>query len=105
VENNQQYREQVRAAVEKLHDCRAHYLRTEPIKEVFQGKKVWEGDVEVFSLARHPKAKHAFAWMHLDGPADSLDRFVAVLEVPPIDSAQKAVQAAIVAELRRNRGN
>ena len=59
----------------------------------------------MFDLTGHPKAKRAYAWMHLDGPADSLDRYVAVLEIPPVVSAQTAVKAAIVAEIKRSKAN
>jgi hypothetical protein len=100
-----EYIEDMRRAVEHLHGCKAVYVRTEPITEIFRGETVWEGDVEIFDLTGHPKSKRAYAWRHKDGPADSLDRYVAVLEYPPIDSAQKAVQAAIVAEIKRNKGN
>jgi hypothetical protein len=31
----------------------------------------------------------------LDGAKDERERFVAVLEIPPVDSAQKAVQVQI----------
>jgi hypothetical protein len=61
--------------------------------------------VEVFGLVGHPKAKRAYAWMHFDGPADSLDRYVAVLEIHPVDSAQTAVKVAIVTELKRAKAN
>jgi hypothetical protein len=102
---NKEYREQVRQAVEKLHNCRATHLCTEPVKEVFQGKTLWDGEVEIYGLIGHPKAATAYAWMHLDGPADSLDRYVAVLGIPPVDSAQNAVKAAIVAEIKRVKAN
>lgn len=65
---------------------------------MFQGKTVWQGDVEVFDLKQHPKAKRAYAWGHLDGAKDEETRFVAVLELPPINSPETAVRAAIVAD-------
>jgi hypothetical protein len=71
-----------------------------PVHEVFQGKTVWRGEVEVFDLHQHPTAKHCYAWSHREGPDDQGERFVAVLEIPPVDSAQKAVRAAIVQQAK-----
>jgi hypothetical protein len=30
--------------------------------EKFQGKVIWDGNVEVFELSEHPKAKRVYAW-------------------------------------------
>ncbi|HZV36848.1 MAG TPA: hypothetical protein VFB72_19890 [Verrucomicrobiae bacterium] len=103
--SNPEYIEHVRKAVEHLHGCKAAYSRTEPVHETFRGQTVWQGEVEVFDLTGHPKAERAYAWAHKDGPADSQDRFVAVLEIPPVESAVTAVRAAIVAETRRTKAN
>lgn len=96
--NKKGYLADVRKAVEHLHQCGAQWLRTVPVHEVFRGKTVWQGDVEVFALTGHPKAKLAYAWAHLDGPNDEKTRFVAVLEIPPVDSALTAVRASIMAD-------
>jgi len=87
-------------AVSHLHNCGATWHETVPVHEIFQGKTVWQGDVEVFDLTGHPKAKRAYAWSHLDGAQDERERFVAVLEIPPVDSAQKAVQVQIVKDTK-----
>jgi len=71
-----------------LHNCGAIHRQTVPVHEMFKGQTVWKGDVEVFDLKGHPKAKRAYAWSHLDGNQDERERFVAVLEIPPVDSAQ-----------------
>lgn len=98
--NKQDYISQVNVAVSQLHNCGATWRETVPVHEVFEGKTVWQGDVEVFDLYGHPKAKRAYAWSHLDGPKDERTRFVAVLEIPPVDSAQKAVQVQIVKDVK-----
>jgi hypothetical protein len=72
-----------------------------PVHEVFRGQTAWKGDVEVFDLNGHPKAKRAYAWSHQEGPNDEGERFVAVLEIPPVKDAQTAVQVAIVAEAKK----
>jgi hypothetical protein len=100
VENKQDYLHKLQVAVEHLHDCGATWLKTVPVCEEFRGEVVWAGDVEVFDLHGHDKAQRCYAWAHLDGPNDELARFVAVLEIPPVDSAQKAVQVQIVKDFK-----
>lgn len=101
--NKQDYIAQVQVAVSQLHNCGAVWRETVPVHEVFRGQTVWEGDVEVFDLQNHPKAKRAYAWSHLDGKQDERTRFVAVLEIPPVDSAKKAVQVQIVKDLKKGK--
>ena len=100
VANKQDYIAKLQVAVSQLHNCGAIHRETVPVHEVFRGETVWKGDVEVYDLTGHPKAKRAYAWSHLDGKNDDRERFVAVLEIPPVDSAQKAVQVQIVKDAR-----
>lgn len=100
MENKQDYLARVQVAVQQLHNCGATYVKTVPVLEIFRGEIVWQGDVEVFDLTGHPKAKRCYAWSHLDGKQDERARFVAVLEIPPVDSAQKAVQVQIVKDVK-----
>ncbi len=96
MESKQDYIARLQTAVQHLHNCGAVYRETMQVHEVFNGQTVWQGDVEVFDLHGHPKAKRAYAWAHIDGPKDERERFVAVLEIPPVDSAKRAVQVQIV---------
>jgi hypothetical protein len=57
------------------------------------GKTIWKGDVEVFELNGHPKAKICYAWWLDNWNPDR--RFVAILEKQPVSSAEMAVKAAI----------
>lgn len=84
------YLERLAHAIRELHGCEATHLRTVPVSEVFKGREIWRGDVEVFALAGHAKAKHAYAWGY------ALE-VVAVLEIPPVDSPETAVKIAIAA--------
>lgn len=95
------YIESLIDAIHRLHGCKASYLETIPVTEVFQGKIVWQGDVEVFQIRGHPTAKRCYAWAHDNDKAGK--RYVAVLKIPPVDSAENAVKAAIVAELKSKR--
>jgi hypothetical protein len=105
VANKQDYLAQVQVAVSQLHNCGATHVKTVPVHEVFRGETVWQGDVEVFDLQGHPKAKRCYAWSHLDGPHDERTRFVAVLEIPPVESAETAVRVQIVKDFKKNQKN
>jgi hypothetical protein len=98
VANKKDYISALKAAIWRTHHCAATYRETVPVHETFQGKTVWKGDVEVFDLTDHPKAKRAYAWAHLDGDKDDKTRFWAVIELPPVKDAKTAVQAAIMAD-------
>jgi hypothetical protein len=65
---------------------------------VFKGETVWTGIVEVFEV-HHPKAKYAYAWSYKDDNEKS--HYVAVLGVPPVNSAEDAVRAYIVAQAEK----
>lgn len=98
--NKSDYISRVQVAVSQLHDCGATWRETVPVHEVFNGKTVWQGDVEVFDLHGHAKAKHAYAWSHREGKNDEGERFVAVLEIPPVESAVTAVRVQIVKDIK-----
>jgi hypothetical protein len=98
--NKSDYISRVQVAVSQLHDCGATWRETAPVHEIFQGKTVWQGDVEVFDLHDHPKAKRAYAWSHREGKNDEGERFVAVLEIPPVESAVTAVRVQIVKDIK-----
>lgn len=89
-------------AIRKLHGVESTHVETVPVKEVFQGKTVWEGVVEVFELIEHPRAPKAYAWEHETDDPEHPKRQVAVLHIHPITSARDAVRAAIIQEFRDN---
>lgn len=103
MENKQDYIARLQVAVEQLHGCGAIYRETVPVHEVFQGQTVWQGEVEVFDLRGHPKAKRAYGWSHREGKDDQGERFVAVLEIPPVVSAITAVRASIIADKKKRK--
>lgn len=82
-------------AIFDLHNCKATWIESVLVKEVFEGETVWEGVVQVFDLQDHPTAKWCYAWSHkLEGSKKR--RFFAVLHQGVVDSPEKAVRAAIV---------
>lgn len=90
---------ELKRAVESQHGGKARLLQAVPVKETFEGAKVWEGVVHIFDLTGNPKATRAYAW---SSPIEGSDkrRFFAVLHVGAINSPVAAVRAAIVAERR-----
>lgn len=97
------YQTRLQLAVEHLHRCRAEHSSTVAVHEVFRGQTVWKGHVEVYDITGHPKAKRCYAWSHADGKDDSDERFVAVLEIPPVESAVTAVRVQIVADSKKGK--
>ncbi len=97
------YIAELQAAILNLHGCESQYLETVPVIEEFQGETIWQGEIEVFELRGHPKAKRCYAWGHATGESDQGRRYVAVLELPPVNSAQTAVRAGIMQEIKSAR--
>lgn len=85
--------EDLRTAIETMHSCKATHQRSVLVVDVFASKTVWEGVVESFALTGHARAKRCYAWSYQD---NGETRYVNVLEIPPVDSPQMAVRAAIV---------
>lgn len=98
----QDYIARVQVAVSQLHNCEAVWRETVPVCEEFHGRTIWSGDVEVFDLTGHPKAKQAYAWSHLDADQDERTQFVTVLGIPPVNSPQIAVRVAIIHQVRES---
>ena len=92
------YLEGLRDAIKRLHGCESQHLTTAFVAETSQDGTVWKDAVEVFALINHPTAKRCFAWAR---DTDDGKLYFAVLEVPAVDSAQKAVRAAIVDEAKK----
>ena len=94
------YIEELRDVIRRLHGVHSDHVESVPVKEVFQGKTVWEGIVEVFDLVGHPTAHRAYAWAHQTDDPQKPVRHVTVLHLHPVKSAQDAVKAAIMQEFR-----
>jgi hypothetical protein len=85
----------LKTAVERLHNFKASFIEDVVVVEKFGDKTVWQGTVSVYALEGHPKATRAYAWSSpIEGSTKR--RYYAVLHIPPVDSPEKAVRAAIV---------
>lgn len=92
------YIERLKTAIKNMHGAESKHIDSVSVTETFQGKVIWEGKVEIFSLDSHPQAKTCFAWAHKEPEKGEHERYFAVLSVPPIVTPQKAVQAAIASQ-------
>jgi hypothetical protein len=92
------YIPELRATIRRLHRCDASHTRTESVKQVIDGRILWEGKVEVFALLGHDDALRCYAWGNLDNQGRW--EVTTVLAIPPVVSAETAVLAAIAAKIK-----
>lgn len=96
------YIDELKDVIERLHHAHARYVETVPVKEVFEGETIWEGEVEVFDLDDHPDASRAFAWAYDYEDTEKPTQHVTVLQIPPATTPENAVKAAIVSEFKND---
>lgn len=87
--------------IEHQEKCRAKHIESVVIRERFNRKRVWDGVVETFQLDGHPKAKRAYAWVTPITSKEEEPQYTIVLGLPPVNSAQDAVQAAVVGGFKK----
>jgi hypothetical protein len=100
VPNKWDYIARLEAAIMRSHGCGAIWHKTVPVHEALHGQTVWKGEVEVFNLKGHPKAERCYGWSHRNGKNAEGERFVIVLEIPPVESRSTAVR---ISKHRRRR--
>ncbi len=99
-----EYTRQLKDAIFRLHGCESEYAgRDDVIEDFLDDDLYWSGYVEIFRLSGHPKAQRCYAWSQFTGEEDGEIRYVAILELPPVDSPHAAVRAAIKAEMKSAR--
>jgi hypothetical protein len=93
------YFTRLQSAIRQAHNCEAFHNQTVYVHEILAGATVWKGEVEVFNLEGHAKAKKCYAWEYnVEG---SSRRVVTVLERQMINSAGLAVKAAIFFDVHK----
>lgn len=93
------YISQLQQAIRVTHGCDSRHVSTTPVLELDDGHTIFDGSVETFQVANHPKSEICFAWGYEE---DGKMKATAVLGIPPIISPALAVRAAVVAaSLRR----
>ena len=89
--------ERLKEAVEKAYECKARHVVSEEVTDLFQGEVAWDAVVATFELEGHPKAKRCYAWAHIE---DGEPQYTTVLEIPPVNSAESALEASIATKAR-----
>jgi hypothetical protein len=87
----------LKTAIRETNGCDSRHVKSVPVTEIFRGKIVWDGIVEVFDLIDHPRAKRAFAWSYREGEEE---KSTVVLGIPPVDSPHAAVIIAVASKAR-----
>ena len=90
--------ERIRNAVQQRERCRAKHVQSLRVKEKWLEEILWDGVVETLDLLDHPTAKRAYAWERWE-PGEE-PRYTVVLGIPPVNSANDAVKAAIMAVVK-----
>ena len=89
----------LRKAVETMYNCKALYIKSKAVHEIFEGKTAWKGEVAIFKIQRHPATTRCYAWSFKEGDET---KSVAVLEIPPVDSAESAVRLRLPPKRAQN---
>lgn len=88
-------------AIQKTLNCSAEHIEDIRVTESFQQEVVWDGVVSVFKVD-HPKTDTCYAWDHaIDG--STKHKYYAVLKLPPVNTPQDAIRAAIVQEYKQGK--
>lgn len=95
---NKRYIERLQQVIHQLHGTDSKHIESVHVLETYQGETAWEGDVEVFELVNHPKAKRCYGWTYGEP-----EEFITILELPPVDSAQSAVKVGVSYQAKKNR--
>lgn len=95
---NKEYIERLQMVIQQLHKCGSIHVESVPVHELFRGETVWKGDVEVFDLAGHPKAKRCYGWTYGEP-----EQFITILELPPVTDARSAVKVGVSYQIKKER--
>jgi hypothetical protein len=98
MKRSEHYIGRLQLVIHQLHNCAATWLESVPVTETFEGKIVWQGNVEVFALRDHPKAKRCYGWSYGEP-----EEFITILELPPVKSAQDAVKVGVAYQVKKAR--
>jgi len=79
----------LRRVIRELHGCESELLGCIEVSELVGDTPIWQGQVQVFQLIGHARARLCFAWI-------ANGRFYAVLESPIVRSPLDAVKFAHV---------
>jgi|SRR5665213_1696479 len=81
--------EALKQTIHESHDCTVTHLQSVWVEETDRGETLWTGQVEIFEVQGHAKAKIAYGWWQ----ENSETGLVTILALTPTLDARKAVQA------------
>ena len=84
---NKEHIERLRQVIADAHKVDSTWIGSVPVHESFRGRTIWKGEVEVFNLIGHPKAKRCYGWTQGEP-----EGFITMLELPPVTDAWTAVK-------------
>lgn len=92
------YINRLKVAIRRAHKCDAIHVETVPVEEIFKGKTIWHGEVEVFKFKPPREGDKCYAWgvVRSTGTLD----ITMVLHEPPVQGPKDAVKVAIAVHLR-----
>jgi hypothetical protein len=93
------YIEELQDVIQRVHGVESRHIESVSIQDIYQGKTLWEGFVEVFEVIGHMKTTKIYAWAHGTSNPERR-RHVTVLHIKPITNALLAVRAAILHDLQ-----
>ena len=93
-----EYIERLRQVIFQMHKSTSIWVESARVEGIFRGRTSWKGDVEVFDLTDHPKAKRCYGWTF--GKPEHL---VTVLELPPVADAKSAVKIGVSCQVKKAR--
>jgi hypothetical protein len=82
-------------AIRESHGCESAHVRSVFVKEIPLEQSKWDGMVQVFDLIGCEAAKRAYACSY---QKDGETKTVIILRVPPVDSPESALKAAMATE-------
>jgi hypothetical protein len=94
--------QQLKQAIEVRHGGIATFIQAVPVKEVFDGRTVWERVVHIFRLKGNLITDIAYAWSDVR-QGDLSGEVFTVLRVPPVSGPRDAVRSVIIAEDRASK--
>ena len=96
-----EYIAKLQKAIRDLHGCESFHVYTTLVTEAFEGKIIWQNEVESFGLLAHPKAAICYAWGYEEG---GTWHYTTVLSIPPVYTPRSAVKVAMLEIVSRNDG-
>jgi hypothetical protein len=87
-------------AIRNTCGCDGVWVESVHVTEAHDGATVWDGNVQVFNLPPGAAASRCYVWSYsVDG--SERRRFFVALHIPPVDSPEAAVRAAIASDYRQ----